>query len=145
MKGVYVLIIKLQRDSEISVGKLSNSSIKFRKGFYAYVGSALSLLEKRIQRHLSCKKKIYWHIDYLLNISDAIVIEVIYAKTSIKKECEVAGSLMKNFESIKNFGSSDCKCKSHLFYSQDSDNLKDLILISFKENGLKPGFYNSDN
>ena len=61
-KGVYVLIIHLSQERDIVVGKLGELS--FKKGYYAYVGSALGGLEGRIKRHFRKEKKAHWHIDY---------------------------------------------------------------------------------
>ena len=139
MKGVYVLIIELPNNSDVELGKSGKGKTKFKSGFYAYVGSALNGLEKRIERHLRKEKKLYWHIDYLLEKAE--IVKVIYAETCLKMECKIAGNLAGNLHYINNFGCSDCGCESHLFYCTDFDNLKNLILISFKENRLKPEFY----
>ncbi|RLF60544.1 MAG: GIY-YIG nuclease family protein, partial [Thermoplasmata archaeon] len=64
MKGSYVLIINLKKEKEIEIGRLGR--ILFNKGYYAYVGSGLNNLEKRVGRHLRKNKKKKWHIDYLL-------------------------------------------------------------------------------
>jgi Uri superfamily endonuclease len=61
MKGVYALLIKLGEDEEITCGRLG--LIKFKKGFYAYIGSAMNLLENRVRRHIKKQKKTFWHID----------------------------------------------------------------------------------
>jgi Uri superfamily endonuclease len=84
-------------------------------------------LEGRIARHLRKKKKLYWHIDYLLKYSSEgrrllgrvpsgkiIKIERFPGK---KAECKLhKNTLIKmngeNF--IKGFGSSDCGCGGHL-------------------------------
>jgi len=44
MKGSYILLIKLDEDKDIQIGKLGN--ISFKKGYYAYVGSALNGLAR---------------------------------------------------------------------------------------------------
>lgn len=66
-KGVYVLILKLEEDSEIQIGRLGK--LHFRNGFYAYIGSALGGGFKRVDRHINVSKGINhtkkWHIDYL--------------------------------------------------------------------------------
>ena len=62
--GSYILLLDLDNNLEIPVGKLGN--ISFQKGHYVYVGSALNGLDARIKRHLRKHKKIHWHIDYLL-------------------------------------------------------------------------------
>ena len=113
------MLIELLEDSEIQIGKLGR--IGFQEGFYAYVGSAMNNLEKRIERHIRKEKRLFWHIDYLLE--NAEVREVIYAESSKREECRLAKNLEKYFNPVRGFGSSDCKCKSHLFFS---DNLEDL-------------------
>ena len=108
----YQLFIKVNKDVELKVGKLGR--FIFPIGSYVYTGSAKTNLDKRIERHLSKKKKLHWHIDYLLNND---YVEVINTKKSKMIEC----SLNKKTNGtiiIKGFGSTDCNldCKSHLKY-----------------------------
>lgn len=131
MKGVYVLLIELNKDLKIKIGKLGK--IEFKKGYYAYVGSALNSLEKRIERHFRKNKRSFWHIDYFLE--KAKIKEFVYAEINKRKECEIA---KLNLKFIKGFGCSDCKCKSHLFYSKNYNYLKRKILESFQKNNLRP-------
>lgn len=128
MKGSYILLIELSRDMEIQIGKLGR--MEFRKGFYAYVGSAMNNLEKRIERHIRKEKRLFWHIDYLLE--NARVKEVIYTESSKREECRLAKNLGKYFTSIQNFGSSDCECKSHLFFSDNLEDLGSKATMGFK-------------
>lgn len=134
MKGTYTLLLENTAPVEIQIGALGK--IEFEKGSYAYVGSALNGLESRIERHLSDEKKLHWHIDYLLK--RAQIKEVLYAEGEQKKECDIAENLANPFTSIEGFGSSDCDCESHLFYSKDTQRLSEGIELSFKEGGLKP-------
>lgn len=134
MKGTYTLLLENIAPVEIQIGELGK--IEFEKGGYAYVGSALNGLESRIERHLSDEKKLHWHIDYLLK--RAQIKEVLYAEGEQKKECDIAENLANSFTSIEGFGSSDCDCESHLFYSKDTQRLSEGIELSFKEEGLKP-------
>ncbi|HID19540.1 MAG TPA: GIY-YIG nuclease family protein [Methanophagales archaeon] len=128
MKGTYVLIIENHADREVAIGKIG--SIELKKGFYAYVGSALSGLEQRVGRHLRMKgKKLHWHIDYFLATTGVEVREVVFAETVERKECEIAANL--HLKSIKNFGCSDCACKSHLFFSTSLTELKEDVYNSF--------------
>lgn len=122
MKGSYILIIELKKNKNIRVGKLGE--INFMKGFYAYVGSALNNLEKRIKRHLKKDKKLRWHIDYLLKHAE--IKEIYYRENIFKEECNIA-SYFNSLKFIEKFGSSDCKCKSHLFYSEDIEDFKKII------------------
>ena len=105
----YVLLIKLNRNKNIKVGKIGK--IKFLRGYYLYVGSAKNL--KRIERHFYKNKKLKWHIDYLTTKK---YVNVLQAYISNKEESELAKFLGKYFKSIKKFGASDDKiCNSHLF------------------------------
>lgn len=126
MKGSYVLIIKLDKDKEIEIGKLGK--IKFKKGYYAYVGSALNNMEKRIERHFRKKKKMRWHIDYFLKHSK--IIAVFYKESNKKEECKIASKFSLPY--IKNFGCSDCKCKSHLFYAESYKKILDIVKFDLK-------------
>jgi Uri superfamily endonuclease len=126
MKGCYILIIRLDNDTIISVGRIGK--ICFNSGYYAYVGSAMNNIEKRIERHLRKGKKIYWHIDYLLQKGK--IVDIFYKESTLKKECSIASYLSRKFKSIPGFGSSDCRCKSHLFYSQFEH------IIDFIENNM---------
>ncbi|MCD6522882.1 MAG: GIY-YIG nuclease family protein [Candidatus Diapherotrites archaeon] len=113
MKGIYVLIIDISKDVTIRVGSLGN--MLFKKGTYAYVGSAQNNVEKRIRRHMNKKKKLFWHIDYLLKEPGIRIRRVLYKKAPKTEECRTASVISKRGEAIPQFGCSDCKCNSHLF------------------------------
>ena len=129
MKGIYLLLIKLENNKFLSYG-LKNKC-NFKKGYYVYIGSGLNSLEKRIERHLNKNKKIFWHIDYLLKHSN--IIEIYYIVTNKKIECEIAELLQKNFSYINKFGSSDCNCNSHLFYVSKNKFLNFIKKTNFLE------------
>ncbi|KXB07527.1 hypothetical protein AKJ51_01145 [candidate division MSBL1 archaeon SCGC-AAA382A20] len=134
MKGTYTLLIKLPRDREIKIGALGE--IMFREGGYAYVGSGLKSLEARIERHLREEKRYHWHIDYFL--PESKIKKVIYIESDKRKECVIAYKLDEVFSKIEDFGSSDCKCKSHLFFSKHISKLEEKIVSIFREIGSKP-------
>jgi Uri superfamily endonuclease len=117
VKGVYLLLINLKKNSRIKIGRLGR--ITFSKGFYVYVGSALNSLQARVARHLSSEKKLKWHIDYLLASPNAEVETVITRQTEKKIECKVNEIIQKFGKPVEKFGSSDCKCKSHLTYFKE--------------------------
>ena len=133
MKGSYCLIINVKKDTKIKIGK-KLGVINFKKGCYVYVGSAMNSLEARVKRHLSDNKKKHWHVDYFL-LNENTEIKKVYTKESNEKlECKIANKLIENEDSIANFGCSDCRCKSHLIYFENSKlaNLKvSSILNSF--------------
>jgi Uri superfamily endonuclease len=129
--ATYCLIIKLNYDSIISVGKIGE--LDFKKGYYVYVGSALNSIDGRIKRHLKSEKKLFWHIDYLLASFSASVKEVILERSPEKWECAVADGISENGIPISKFGCSDCKCESHLFYFESFNEAKKSVLNSFNK------------
>jgi sugar fermentation stimulation protein A len=134
--GAYLLILKAEKDSEIEVGSLEK--IHFKKGYYVYVGSALNNLSKRIKRHLRKRKKKRWHIDYITEHFS--IIQTIPIRTQEKLECEIAQSLKNIADEIENFGSSDCKCGSHLFYFEKNPLLLEKfqnLIINFRINQIE--------
>ncbi|MBD3255389.1 MAG: DUF123 domain-containing protein [Candidatus Lokiarchaeota archaeon] len=120
MKGSYILLMVLPENQIISIGKLG--SIFFKKGYYAYIGSAMAkfgsaTLENRVRRHLkpTDRKKKHWHIDYLLEY--AKIVKLFLLPMTFKIECIIANEVSENSEGvIPGFGSSDCNCRSHLFH-----------------------------
>ncbi len=128
MKGTYAIIMELISDERISVGKLGK--IKFKKGYYLYVGSGQNSLETRIARHLRKRKKKFWHIDYLLSQRGARIKEVWIAEDS-RIECLAARKILEEVNTplvAKKFGSRDCSCSTHLFYLNQSAKLaRDLL------------------
>jgi Uri superfamily endonuclease len=114
LKGIYVLIIEIDKAVGIKVGALGK--LTFTKGLYAYVGSAQNNLELRVKRHQSKRKRLFWHIDYLLNNPAAKIVNALYKQSDKTEECKIANLLRPKAEPIPGFGSSDCKCKSHLFH-----------------------------
>ncbi len=126
IKGVYCLLIKLNKDICIKVGSIGK--ISFKKGYYCYVGSAQNSLIARVSRHLSSRKTIRWHIDYLLNNRNSSIKKVLYKVSGKKEECRIAGALAKKAIPVVGFGCSDCRCNSHLFMLDSPDALVSLKL-----------------
>jgi len=111
-QGSYLLILNLNRDRKIDVGKLGK--VRFRKGFYIYVGSAMANLSKRMERHRRLRKQHHWHIDELRAITE--FRSVLAIRSSDRLECELAEAISGIAEwSIPGFGSTDCSCETHLF------------------------------
>lgn len=113
VKGIYVLVISVDKDVKVNVGSLG--SLFFESGLYAYVGSAQNSIEKRIKRHLKKAKRKFWHIDYLLDNKYVKVVQAFYKEAEKSEECKVARELSKKGVPFASFGCSDCGCVSHLF------------------------------
>lgn len=124
--NTYALIIRTSSDFETRVGKIGK--VFFKRGDYLYIGSAKGCLNTRLQRHLSRKKRNFWHIDYLLENQKAIILKIWSIGQDI--ECSTAELLGQdtNAKVIKNgFGSSDCQCLSHLFYIQNIEKIEQIL------------------
>ncbi len=87
-------------------------------------------LQARVDHHRRTNKKLHWHIDYLL--ANAELTGVIMAETEQMIECIVAQSLQEVFDSVPHFGSSDCHCRSHLFFDKNEKTLKSAAITSVK-------------
>lgn len=119
-RGSYVLLIGLDDEEVITIG--NRAGIVFFPGYYAYVGSAMNGLRQRLSRHIRNEKRKHWHIDYLLE--RASIIDVAVHETDSKSECAIARVLGSDFDIVPGFGSSDCRCPSHLFYAREQRGLR---------------------
>ncbi len=143
MRGVYVLLISVEDKVQIEVGALGR--VNLEAGMYAYVGSALgshsSSIEARLSRHYSDHKKMHWHIDYILRDPKSKLKAAIFSESRNAQECNLAKKIC-NHEftfGIKDFGSSDCSCISHLILLNLRENTAERYLWNeFIEFGLKP-------
>ena len=122
MNGIYVLIIQLNETQSIKIGALGE--LTFPKGIYAYIGSAQNNLELRVKRHQRKAKRLFWHIDYLLNNPEAKIKKILIKESDKTEECKIADMLKLRAKSIARFGSSDCRCESHLFIDSQFDFLQ---------------------
>jgi Uri superfamily endonuclease len=127
-RGSYILLIEIPHEVNVQVGALG--SLTFPKGFYAYCGSAMGGLGARINRHLRREKKIRWHVDYLLE--KGMIKKVLSAVTNERLECRLAEGLGNAFNNYTGFGSSDCDCPSHLFFSQELLALQEKAAAVFR-------------
>jgi len=132
MKGVYILLLRLDNDTDIRIGKLGE--LHFQKGFYAYAGSALGTGGfKRVTRHFNVasgkNRTRKWHIDCLLPHSR--VVCAVLLPTDEELECTVAETLGQFSGEIPGFGCTDCACRTHLFFSETD--LEDSIVRTCSE------------
>jgi sugar fermentation stimulation protein A len=105
----------MENSVELTVGHLG--PIRFEPGYYVYVGSALGGLGARLRRHLRRDKPRHWHVDWLREVAD--LVAVAYRLGPERIECSVAervAALPGATRPVPGFGSSDCRCRSHLFH-----------------------------
>lgn len=115
MKGSYCLVMRLDKDTQIQIGR--KGAATFPRGFYCYVGSAMSGLEARLSRHRKRVKPLHWHIDWFLE--HARIVDVKSIESNKRLECVMSQDVEALSDGIpmKGFGSSDCRfCRAHLYH-----------------------------
>ena len=115
--GTYALVLTCHQSSPVRIGRLG--VLELHRGFYVYVGSAFGPggLAARIQHHRQVAARPHWHIDYLRPVCD--LVEVWFTTDSAHREHSWAKAVARLAGAgvpLSGFGSSDCTCKSHLFF-----------------------------
>ena len=120
--GCYLLLIRLDRGQRLTIGALGE--VDLPAGCYLYTGRARRNLRQRVARHFHSRKKIRWHIDYLLQ---AAVIEEARLLRRLD-ECALAREMasLHGAKVISGFGSSDCRCPGHLVHMEFRPDLSDF-------------------
>ncbi len=114
--GTYIAVFHLTERRRIRVGQLG--CFWFTPGLYLYAGSAKRNLDVRVERHGRTDKPLRWHIDYLS--VHAPMLGSMLVPDGCVGECELAAGLASLYElSVPDFGSSDCRCGGHLFYTSE--------------------------
>ncbi|MDD1639252.1 MAG: DUF123 domain-containing protein [Methanomicrobiales archaeon] len=116
--GIYCLLLE-NGPADVAVGSLG--SLRFRRGWHLYVGSALgpgglARVERHHRLYRDRDRLPRWHIDHLLLSSEFRLRAVVSAETGEDLECRLAETVGPPF--VPGFGCSDCTCPSHLFYRQ---------------------------
>ena len=131
IKGSYLLSVFLDRPRRLTIGR--KGTFDFPAGHYFYCGSALNGLEARISRHLRPDKKLHWHIDYL--VAEARILEVWWKEGSQRLECAWAEAIatLGGEVAVRGFGSSDCRCPTHLLWVGTREELNHVHAAAFAD------------
>lgn len=114
-RGAYLLALRIDEELLCPVGSLGPQ--RFDPGHYVYVGSAMGGLSARLARHLRKSKSLHWHIDYLLARLPRRSVRALPIRSPHRLECPLAREVAALAAgSVPRFGSSDCRCPSHLYY-----------------------------
>lgn len=137
-KGSYALVLRLEEEAMVSVGKLG--MFLFPRGIFVYCGNAFGPggLRARVHRHLRGGfRQPHWHIDYL--ISTAQVWRVHYTVTLTPLECRWSQALAGQkgaFIPAPRFGVMDCRsgCPAHLVgFPHDLGSVVERIMSELSE------------
>ena len=112
--GTYALLLGLHEPALLQVGRLGR--IHFDAPYYLYFGSAFGPggLAARLTHYLQPARRLHWHLDYLLQAAE--VLGVWHTSDPARLECTWAraASGLRGGSLVPRFGSSDCRCRSHL-------------------------------
>ena len=117
--GAYCLLIRLTHEAGATIGRLG--WFEFAAGYYVYAGSAMRSLSARVARHQRRDKTHRWHIDYLLALPAARLVECVAYPSAERQECLLNQTVQRRRGAhvpVRGFGSSDCRsgCPAHLTY-----------------------------
>ena len=127
-KGAYLLLLFVpQLTGKIQIGKLG--IYRFKRGWYLYVGSAQGPggLRARIRHHLGINSTPHWHLDYFRPFAFPRIIAWLVSPPGMESKLASVLSGLCDDIPVKNFGASDSKAKSHLFYFRNLKNAQKAI------------------
>ncbi len=112
--GSYLLGLKLSRPRMLKIGKLCKH--RFPAGLYVYAGSAFGPggIRARLGRHLRGDGRVRWHVDYLRAVARPVWVAW---QVGERTEHDWSSRLLESGVGevlVPGFGSSDCRCRSHL-------------------------------
>ena len=115
--GTYALVMKNTCQRTAWIGRWGQ--LELESGYYIYIGSAFGPggLQARIKRHLHKSMKKHWHIDYLRDYTTPYIVYYSYHPQHLEHEWAQILNKRKEMIAIAGFGSSDCQCRSHLFWT----------------------------
>ncbi len=130
LPGTYALLLYKGRAGRIRVGRLG--TFQFPAGWYVYVGSARGPggLRARLTHHWQPARSPHWHLDFLRQ--QAVPIEVGWKTGARRVECawaRMVGCIPGAALAVERFGSSDCRCPTHLWYFGVRPNLLRLLAL----------------
>lgn len=128
--GTYVVVLKSSQAKSVQIGRLAQLAV--RRGYYLYVGSALGPggVRARLRHHAKVSWRPHWHLDYLR--AETTLYAAYASYSAERKECEWASILATGegvTEPMSGFGSSDCRCNTHLFYFSSALKLQRAIRV----------------
>lgn len=129
--GTYALALSCSSNAVLEVGRLGR--LQLQPGYYLYIGSAFGPggVQARVRHHLKSVSRPHWHIDYLRRHIEIDEVWCSYDPVSHEHEwADIVRSARDVQIPLVGFGSSDCRCKSHLFFFKRYPLLGDLLGIT---------------
>lgn len=113
--GTYALILRCDAAREIEVGR--RGPLAVLPGHYVYVGSARGPggVRARVERHVRRDKPLRWHLDYLRPVVTPVRLWYAGGTEVLEHRWAEALAALREAVAVPGFGSSDCRCPTHLF------------------------------
>ena len=123
--GTYAVLLCCHRPTRLRIGRLG--VLRARRGSYLYVGSALGPggVRARVRHHERRSERPRWHIDHLRAGTE--LVEVWYSHDTLRREHQwatIVSRLDGARAAMAGFGSSDCRCATHLFFFENRPSVK---------------------
>jgi Uri superfamily endonuclease len=124
--GTYLLLLECSEVKRLKAGRLGDMTTA--KGFYLYTGSAFGPggVRARIHHHARMSQSPHWHIDYLRAVSRFAAAWCCYHERLEHQWAQALQNHQGMESPLKGFGSSDCNCATHLFFSKSRPTLASL-------------------
>lgn len=115
--GTYILVLQGRQHAEIEIGRWGRLCLE--PGYFLYIGSAFGPggIRARVSRHYRSEKTKRWHIDYLREFAEPVIVWFSHDPERLEHRWAQAIAQMPGMVPVNGFGSSDCRCRSHLFFS----------------------------
>ena len=125
--GTYALVLGATSRRSIQIGRLGK--LELRPGFYVYVGSAFGPggVRARLRHHLKRATRPHWHIDYLRPATR--LVEIWHCHDEAIREhawAEAIRAMRSASNPLPGFGSSDCRCPTHLSFHSERPSRQSL-------------------
>ncbi|MBS1854626.1 MAG: GIY-YIG nuclease family protein [Acidobacteria bacterium] len=135
--GTYVLVLRCDRARTVRIGR--TGGVLLRPGYYFYIGSAFGPggLRARIAHHARRAVRPHWHVDYLRRHT---LLEAVWYRPGARCEHQWAaaiGGAAGAAVVMPGLGSSDCRCRTHLFQFAFADILYTGRRVPVEERGAR--------
>lgn len=117
LPGTYALILENRKSATVVIGRWGELVIE--PGYYIYIGSAFGPggVRARVARHCRRDKSKRWHIDYLREFAEPVVVWFTHEPQHLEHCWAQAMADVPGADPVSGFGCSDCRCNSHLFFT----------------------------
>jgi len=121
--GTYLLVLRCSAARGVRVGRLG--TLRLRPGWYVYAGSAFGPggLRARIQHHMRRAARPHWHIDTLRRFARVESVRYVCDARCEHEWAAAIGAMPGGEVAMPGFGSSDCRCPTHLWYFEQEPGL----------------------